>query len=123
MLFHNPESLDDGELKAVRRKINMAKLPQLAGLGLGAYLGIMRAGYTRYAIKYGVIGLAGGFYLSQQCMRMFPSSLNEPADRDILNAFEQRYVNTSLNASGYGNNSLNAASHTKDSMAYYKKPY
>ena len=44
-------------------------------------------------------------------------------DSDILNAFETRYVQKSLNACGYGNNALNMASHTKEPSARYKKPY
>ena len=44
-------------------------------------------------------------------------------DNDIIGAFNQRYINYAMNASGYGNNALNVANYTRDSTARYKKPY
>ena len=47
----------------------------------------------------------------------------ENFDKDILGAFEHKYVQRSLNIAGYGNNALNMGAHMKDSNAQYKKPY
>jgi len=56
-----------------------------------------------------------------------PSKYSEEAqvnfDKDIIGAFETKYVERSLNMAGYGNNALNMGSHTKDSNPIYKKPY
>ena len=38
-------------------------------------------------------------------------------DKEVLAAFEQRYVNLSLNAAGFGNNALNATQNSKYSDA------
>ena len=44
-------------------------------------------------------------------------------DKEIMGAFEEKYVTRSLNAAGYGSNALNMGSHTKERNAMYKKPY
>ena len=51
------------------------------------------------------------------------SGYDAEMDREILDAFEHKYVQRSLNAAGYGNNALNMASHTKEPSSRYKKPY
>ena len=56
-------------------------------------------------------------------LHKYSEAAQENFDEDILGAFEQKYVQRSLNAAGYGNNALNMGAHTKDGNAQYKKPY
>ena len=121
-LFHNPESLSDSELRSIKRQMQFTRVPQPVGLAIGAAIGFQRTKSLYRAAPFAVVGLIGGSMISNFIPGKF-SSLSQPVDEEIMAAFEQKYVDRSLNASGYGNNALNAASHTKDPSAEYKKPY
>ena len=56
-------------------------------------------------------------------LHKYSEEAQENFDKDILGAFEHKYVERSLNAAGYGNNALNLGAHTKEGNAQYKKPY
>ena len=123
VLFHNPESLDDADLKAVRNRIRLHKLVQLgAGAGvLGLAFRLTKNPYMlapAFEIGYGL-----GNPLAKLVNNSLPWALSQDKDVEIMRAFESRYIYRTQNATGYGNNALNAASHTTEPNARYKKPY
>ena len=134
-LFHNPESLTDGDLKKIFWKMKMQSyFPYLtAGLGGAAMFYADTAIFKRSMcfMRIGVMSLGGfmlGGTLSYSLMsNKSPSRYSESAetnfDPEIISAFENKYVERSLNAAGYGSNALNMGSHTKEQNAMYKKPY
>ena len=133
-LFHNPESLSDTDLRTINRKLsNQRMLPYLTGAmfsGLSAVLtfksnpnpfkDILRS--VRILAPAFIFGFAFGGYLSFKVSNK-TSHYNADMDPEILEAFEAKYVERSLNACGYGNNALTAANDTKVQKASYKKPY
>ena len=65
-----------------------------------------------------LVGFAfGGFAASQ----MDRSVLKRPVDRDILVAFEERYVKNSLNIAGYNNNYISERSNGDNTT--FRRPY
>ena len=129
-LFHNPESLSDKDLKAIKTKIFSQRLtPFIFGssfLGLQWFYqsNILRKKYCNITgAGVFLFGYALGGMYSYKMASGSLKGYDADMDSDILNAFEHRYVQKSLNAAGYGNNALNMASHTKEASARYKKPY
>jgi hypothetical protein len=49
------------------------------------------------------------------------SALNKPFDTQILDAFDQKYVNRVLNATGFGTNYVSTRDLSEESIM--KKPY
>ena len=54
---------------------------------------------------------------------MYSDSAQASMDKDILQAFEQRYVDLSLNAVGYGTSALTTEDQTTNVDARIRKPY
>ena len=97
VLFHNPESLSDADLRAVRQKLRFHNFMQL-GMGGVATLGAMR--FTRCNMTLAGV-FVGSYIASDFLARCFnntlPWALSEPRDQQIIRAFDQRYVNKTLN--------------------------
>ena len=134
-LFHNPDCLSDSDLSKIYWKMKVQSyFPYLtAGLGGAAcvYADTVLFKRSMCYMRIGAMSF-GGFMLgavySYQIMtRKSFTGYSEGAqvnmDSDIMSAFENKYIQRSLNAAGYGSNALNMASHTKEQNARYKKPY
>ena len=63
-------------------------------------------------------GFMFGGYAASQLGR---SVLNKPVDREILVAFEERYMKNSLNIAGYNNNYI--STHSNKDNYTHEKPY
>ena len=131
-LFHNPESFTDADLSTVKTTLRMQRLfPWAFAGGLGGAAYMMSLGhkqiYARTAVG-AVAGLALGGYLAYTMLprsqyHMYSDQARDTMDKDIITAFEQRYVDLSLNACGYGNNALTHAQNGQYADARIKKPY
>ncbi len=128
VLFHNPEQLSDEELMLAREKIRFQRsMPWLTAIfgGFSVYVlerGIMRR--NRATPAYLAVGALAGFWLgnsSSQGHLLIRSGLEKSYDREIINAFDRKYMTSVLNATGFGNNHINISDYS-DSPAY-KKPY
>ena len=128
VLFHNPEQLSDEELTNLRVKLEYQRsMPWVTAFfgGFSVYVlerGIMRC--HRATNAYVAAAALAGFWLgnsSSQGHTLLSNGLERAHDRDIVNAFDRKYMNTVLNATGFGNNHINIADYS-DSPAY-KKPY
>ena len=81
--------------------------------------------------RIGALSLAGFFFGAHYAsyignnvnLKKFSHEAQEQMDKDIVAAFESKYVERSLNASGYGNNALNVGAHTENTKPTYRKPY
>ena len=123
-LFHNPESLSDSDLSSIRGKLWMQGwMPWFMGTGAGA-VGFLTSNrcWMRASLFFGV-GLTLGASVAYRMGSSSPSGYDAEMDKEILEAFEQRYVQRSLNACGYGNNALNLAQNTHNPNPRYKKLY
>ena len=121
-LFHNPESLNDADLADVKRKIQMQRITPWVWAGAFTFATFTRVkalSIPKLAPAFALGYFAGGV-MSYHLFNGKPSNCE---DKEILNAFESRYAEKSLNACGYGNNALNMASHTKEKNVRYKRPY
>jgi|LauGreDrversion4_2_1035121.scaffolds.fasta_scaffold793066_1 hypothetical protein len=126
LLFHNPEDLSDIELKHMRSKIHLQRMMPYytAGIfGLASYLFdsvLMKRAYTWTRIGVlGAVGFAIGAHASYQVQTTFPR--DRVVDRDIINAFDRRYMNTVLNATGFGSNYVSSKDYAETTSL--KKPY
>ena len=133
-LFHNPECLSDKDLKSMYWKMRMqSTFPYLSAAAAGGFMFFMDTSIMRRAMcqkRIGVMALGGFAVGTTLAYSVGGSSLNNYSegakdnfDKQIMDAFEDRYVAKSLNAAGYGSNALNMAGHTKEANAMYKKPY
>ena len=126
VLFHNPEELTDAELAFLRDKIRMQRsMPWLTAFfgGFGVYFldrGVIRRSHDIKRVAAGaLVGFILGAYGSYQVG--LPAPGERQFDREIIGAYEKRYVNTVLNATGFGSNYVS----TRDYGENYslKKPY
>ena len=122
VLFHNPDSLSDRDLSAVKNKIRLHKLTMLATGAGAAGAGFLLTKKPSYLAGLFIIGYAAGNPVGKLLNNM-RWSLQQPLDSEIATAFETRYMNKSLNLCGYGNNSVTAAGNIQENNARYKKPY
>ena len=123
VLFHNPESLTDDDLSSIRNKVRIHHAVQF-GTGLGGFFVAIQ--YTRRNVYLAPSFLASYFvgdHVARLVNNSTPWSLSQEHDPVIMNAFETKFLRNTQNASGYGNNSLNAANHNNMPNARYKKPY
>ena len=81
-------------------------------------------------MRIGLLGATGflwgaswSYSINNKTLNKYSEIAQENFDTEILEAFEAKYVQRSLNAAGNGNNALNMGTHTKESKATYKKPY
>ena len=119
-LFHNPEAFSDADLKRVHSTLNSQRYTALFGTlagGLGAFT--VWNCPKRVAV-FATLGYTLGGYYSYK-VKENPRGYEHVFDNDIIKAFEQRYINLSLNASGYGNNALNMANQGAFARPEYKK--
>ena len=132
VLFHNPESMTDSDLSSVKSTLRMQRYaPWLFAGSFGGALYLLNPKSPRVIQKTAVGALAGyafGGYLAYTTLvRRNYSGYSESAqasmDKDILQAFEQRYVDLSLNAVGYGSSALTVADQVTNKDARLRKPY
>ena len=69
------------------------------------------------------VGTTLAYSVGGSSLNNYSEGAKDNFDKQIMDAFEDRYVAKSLNAAGYGSNALNMAGHTKEANAMYKKPY
>ena len=123
VLFHNPDSLDDRELRSVRNKMRMYKFINFAGLGAGVSLGLAFTRQRWALLPFGFAGAVVGNVFAKQYLASAPWALSQPNDKVILDAFTKRYILKTYNMALYTDNSLTAAQHTSVKKAQYQKPY
>ena len=68
-------------------------------------------------------GASWAYSVNNKKLTKYSEVAQENFDKEIMGAFEKKYVERSLNAAGYGNNALNMGSHTTGINPSYKKPY
>jgi hypothetical protein len=124
VLFHNPHDLTDQELYQLRKKIKRQyTMPYTAALfgGFGAYLFdnvYLRKSHSWARVGTGaLLGFAIGAYSSYQVA----SSVERKFDSEIINAFDKKYLDTVLNATGFGSNYLSVKDYSETQTL--KKPY
>ena len=134
-LFHNPESFSDRDLSKVLWKLKVqAYFPYATAGAGGAAMFMYDTAILRKSMCLKRLGLAGvaGFVIGGLTsykivggggLGSYSDVTQDNFDKEIMGAFEEKYVSRSLNAAGYGSNALNFASHTKERNAMYKKPY
>lgn len=66
-------------------------------------------------------GAALGFLIGVQGANQVQTSFTKSMDEDILQAFDQRYINTVLNSTGFGNNYVSISDNAVEMTL--KKPY
>ena len=134
-LFHNPEVLTDRDLGQIKSHMRLQRIfPYASTAAFGGFMYFMDTAVFRKSVCFKRLGLmsAVGFFWGASYSHLinnktkthkFSEIAQENFDKDIIGAFEHKYVERSLNAAGYGNNALNVGSHSKESNAQYKKPY
>ena len=134
ILFHNPEALSDRDLKQMRMRMRLQRIfPYCSAGAFGGAMYFLDTSILRRSMCFMRIGAlaAGGFLcgatysyrVNMKSLSSYSGEAQENFDSDIVGAFENKYVQRSLNAAGYGNNALTLASHSKELSAIYKKPY
>ena len=132
VLFHNPESMTDSDLSTVKSTLRMQRsAPLLFAGAFGGAMYALNSKCPRVIQKTAVGALAGyalGGYLAyttlvRRSYGMYSESAQASMDKDILQAFEQRYVDLSLNAVGYGNSALTTEEQATNVDARIRKPY
>ena len=126
LLFHNPEELSDMELQHLRNKIRLQRAMPFytaAIFGFAGYLydsALMKRNYAWSRIgTLAFLGFVLGAQGSYQVQTTFPRE--RQVDKDIINAFDRRYMTTVLNATGFGSNYVSPKDFG-DSTSL-KKPY
>ena len=128
VLFHNPEELTDDELALVREKIRFQRsMPWITAFfgGVSVLLferAILRK--TRATNAFIAAGALAGFWLGNTSAANGLEQTDyerRTHDTEIYNAFDRKYMNSVLNATGFGNNHINIRDYS-DTHAY-KKPY
>ena len=132
VLFHNPQAMTDSDLSTVKGSIRMQRwAPLLLAGSFGGAMFMLNQKCARVIPKTAAGALAGyavGGYLAytmlvRRSYGMYSESAQASMDTDILKAFEQRYVDLSLNACGFGNSAVNTQQQTKNRDARIRKPY
>jgi hypothetical protein len=124
VLFHNPDELTDAELVQLSRKVGFqAMIPYYTAFfgGFSMYLFELKVAKRHHDVKRlaaaSVVGLIVGAYGSYQTK----ATLDRKFDPEIIGAFDHRYAQTVVYASGYGSNYLNINDYSLH--ANYRKPY
>ena len=128
VLFHNPEELSEEELALARKKIHFQRsMPWVTALFGGFSVFVLERAIfrkTRATNAFLALGALGGFWLGNASSGFgLQQTDNEKRayDYEILNAFDRKYMNTVLNATGFGNNHINFRDYSDTHS--YKKPY
>ena len=134
LLFHNPETLSDGDLSIVKGRMRVQRYmgwmsAGILGFSMFAYdLGIRRASFCwlRVALAtvagFGLTGLAS-HKITWTKKRLFSQPAVDQMDDELLCSMDKKFAEKAMNASGYGNNSLRAAIHMTHSNIHSRKPY
>ena len=129
-LFHNPDSLTDDELKQLRNKLRVQMAtPYLSAAFSGALYHVCSSQFyaaTHSSLRQtlprvGAVAFAGFLFGGLAASQMDRSVLRKPIDREILIAFEERYVRNSLNIAGYNNNYISTRSNGDNTS--FSRPY
>jgi hypothetical protein len=103
-LFHNPESLTDDDLAAIRSKLWYQRRSAQAGaLGGGFFMYVMQmAVLKRVSPSIGQICFASfaGYLIAANGVNSSVSMIQSKLDRDITHAFDQRQLRGALAVSG-----------------------
>jgi hypothetical protein len=126
LLFHNPEDLSDMELKHMRSKIRLQRtLPYYTAaiFGFASYLydsALLRRNFAWTRIgALATFGFIVGAQASYQVQTTFPK--DRKVDKEIIEAFDRRYMTTVLNATGFGSNYVSPKDFGNSTSL--KKPY
>jgi hypothetical protein len=126
VLFHNPESLSNEELRKLSNKIMIQRsIPYTSALFAGFAWYLYEAAYLRRVAclkRAGVVGIVGfaiGAYYANSEFSNSISRLN--SEHEIVAAFDKKYLDTVLGATGFGGNYLSVKDYSDNPM--YKKPY
>ena len=106
-LFHNPEDLDDAELAIIRDKIRFQQhVPYLSAFFTGLTMRIVDAHVFKSGARPLRIGTAAafGFYIGATAANTIGSNMYRQFDKDIMRAFDERYLTKALNVSGWNTN-------------------
>ncbi len=134
LLFHNPEVLSDSDLSILKSRMRVQRYmgwmtAGILGSSMLAYdLGIRRAGFCwiRVAVAavagFGLTGLAS-HRITFTNKRLFSQAAVDQMDEELLVSMDKKFAEKAMNASGYGNNALRAATHMTHSNMYATKPY
>jgi hypothetical protein len=126
VLFHDPESLSDTELRRLREKIRIQRtMPWLSAFfgGFGLYFldaAVLRRSACNKRIAAGAaVGYLLGAWGSYQVSTIDPERWAPEAD--IISAYDRRYMTTVLNATGFGSNYVSSRDFAETTT--FKKPY
>ena len=126
VLFHNPESLSDTELRQLRNKIALQRtVPWTTAAFTGVAWYLFEGVYLRRAACYksaavaGALGFViGAWYVNSGSANVLPRLNKEKA---IVEAFDRKYMSTVLNSTGFGSNYLSVRDYSDTNQ--FKKPY
>ena len=109
-LFHDPDDLSDEELKSLRFKLTTQRqMPYFAAAFTAMSFHVLHSQMFRTGVLPVriTIAAAAGFMLGGYGAHSVNGSiLPRKFDKDIMLAFEQRFLKHSLNVAGYNNNSI-----------------
>ena len=124
-LFHNPESLSEDELYQLRVKIQGQRRACFYGWTGGVLITfVMSQGvYRNQVFSLGKIFLGGmaGYVICANGVDRNSSLLKRDVDRDIVKAFDQRWLRSALSVSGLYTNHTSMG-HNEDNNDF-SKPY
>ena len=131
-LFHNPNSFEDKDLAKVKSTLTSQRYTvnmfMVGGAGAMYWLKpTHKYVIPRVALGWFVGMAVGGYLAYKQIPSDTPSRFSKSAqssmDKQILSAFEKRYVDLSLNACGFGNNGLSIQQDGRHTPFQLQKPY
>jgi hypothetical protein len=123
-LFHNPDSLTDSELSKLRSKIRQQSwMPYFTGVFSGVFLGVIDNQLLGKSLcgKRILAGAAVGYLIGANGANAYNTVLNRSFDREIVNAFDLRFIRHSLNVAGLTSSHTSLA-HNEDNHDF-SKPY
>lgn len=127
VLFHNPESLNDDELRYIIATIEKQRAtPRYWGIGAAAAMYLLDVKVLRRhrdwkrVIAAGTLATLAGWRRSETIHFVDDPRYDAQFQPDIVQAFDQRYINNVLNHTGFGSNYMGARDYT---YGYHKKPY
>ena len=72
---------------------------------------------------YGLGGYVAYRFMPRRSYHSYSEGAQDSMDKDILGAFEQKYVNLQLNATGFGTNTLTLGRDAHYKNGFTQKPY
>ena len=130
MLFFNPETMQDAELKQMRNKIkNMHRLPKIAaGFGcLGSIVAhrVFFKSAPNHFTLFSIIGAtaAGYAFGGMAASNVSNSILSRELDYDIIIANEKRQLRKTMNLAGYGQEHVEGSQSSNAGIKNFGKVY